>query len=113
MVLSMHDIFFCFKQRTEYEMRISDWSSDVCSSDLGGVEQCGVELQARRGDAGEIVVCRQRRQFGDHAFAAVAVDARATLQARAVEHAVCVELAGLMNLRQLQAVDETLRGRRG
>src|SRR3546814_7438866 len=27
--------FFCFKQRTAYEMRISDWSSDVCSSDLG------------------------------------------------------------------------------
>src|SRR3546814_15146012 len=26
--------FFCFKQKTAYEMRISDWSSDVCSSDL-------------------------------------------------------------------------------
>src|SRR3546814_4131065 len=26
--------FFFFKQKTEYEMRISDWSSDVCSSDL-------------------------------------------------------------------------------
>src|SRR3546814_8207548 len=25
---------FCFKQKTAYEMRISDWSSDVCSSDL-------------------------------------------------------------------------------
>src|SRR3546814_16033707 len=35
----MHDIcisfcFFFFKQKTAYEMRISDWSSDVCSSDL-------------------------------------------------------------------------------
>src|SRR3546814_9963987 len=30
-VLSM---FFFFKQKTAYEMRISDWSSDVCSSDL-------------------------------------------------------------------------------
>src|SRR3546814_7559438 len=29
----MYD-FFCFKQRTAYEVRISDWSSDVCSSDL-------------------------------------------------------------------------------
>src|SRR3546814_7080757 len=28
-------IFFFFKQKTAYEMRISDWSSDVCSSDLG------------------------------------------------------------------------------
>src|SRR3546814_1580964 len=28
------DLFFFFKQKTAYEMRISDWSSDVCSSDL-------------------------------------------------------------------------------
>src|SRR3546814_5870592 len=28
-------IMFFFKQKTAYEMRISDWSSDVCSSDLG------------------------------------------------------------------------------
>src|SRR3546814_5600065 len=28
-------LFFLFKQKTAYEMRISDWSSDVCSSDLG------------------------------------------------------------------------------
>src|SRR3546814_7480440 len=27
-------MFFCFKHKTAYEMRISDWSSDVCSSDL-------------------------------------------------------------------------------
>src|SRR3546814_4534733 len=33
-----YSIFFFFKQKTAYEMRISDWSSDVCSSDL-------VELQ--------------------------------------------------------------------
>src|SRR3546814_9347076 len=26
--------FFCFKQKTAYDMRMSDWSSDVCSSDL-------------------------------------------------------------------------------
>src|SRR3546814_6817430 len=28
------DVFFFFKQKTAYEVRISDWSSDVCSSDL-------------------------------------------------------------------------------
>src|SRR3546814_3340280 len=28
------DLFFFFKQKTAYEMRVSDWSSDVCSSDL-------------------------------------------------------------------------------
>src|SRR3546814_2531276 len=32
----LFDIFF-FKQKTAYEMRISDWSSDVCSSDLAKV----------------------------------------------------------------------------
>src|SRR3546814_15156400 len=30
----MVDLVFFFKQKTAYEMRISDWSSDVCSSDL-------------------------------------------------------------------------------
>src|SRR3546814_2871752 len=30
----MMTYMFVFKQKTEYEMRISDWSSDVCSSDL-------------------------------------------------------------------------------
>src|SRR3546814_8979275 len=34
MVLIFVCSFFFFKQKTAYEMRISDWSSDVCSSDL-------------------------------------------------------------------------------
>src|SRR3546814_282086 len=38
-------LVFCFKQKTAYDMRISDWSSDVCSSDLlyflGAIEGCG------------------------------------------------------------------------
>src|SRR3546814_9580977 len=35
-VYSLCSVFFFFvKQKTAYEMRISDWSSDVCSSDLG------------------------------------------------------------------------------
>src|SRR3546814_16777590 len=32
-------VFFFFKQKTAYEMRISDWSSDVCSSDLDAGER--------------------------------------------------------------------------
>src|SRR3546814_3764638 len=32
-------MFFFFKQKTAYEMRISDWSSDVCSSDLALVRR--------------------------------------------------------------------------
>src|SRR3546814_9095279 len=34
LLLSAMFSFFFFKQKTAYEMRISDWSSDVCSSDL-------------------------------------------------------------------------------
>src|SRR3546814_16719673 len=34
MIVSIFYLFFFFKQKTAYEMRISDWSSDVCSSDL-------------------------------------------------------------------------------
>src|SRR3546814_3311177 len=33
----LYFFFFFFKQKTAYEMRISDWSSDVCSSDLSRV----------------------------------------------------------------------------
>src|SRR3546814_1859322 len=33
-------LIFFFKQKTAYEMRISDWSSDVCSSDLMEVRTC-------------------------------------------------------------------------
>src|SRR3546814_2142930 len=34
--MCFYSVFFFFKQKTAYEMRISDWSSDVCSSDLAG-----------------------------------------------------------------------------
>src|SRR3546814_6592218 len=34
--MSCFGVFFFFKQKTAYDMRISDWSSDVCSSDLLG-----------------------------------------------------------------------------
>src|SRR3546814_5631929 len=51
-------ILFFFKQKTAYEMRISDWSSDVCSSDLfrrrGEYHHRCIALHARRisGEAG-------------------------------------------------------------
>src|SRR3546814_3639193 len=50
--------FFFFKQKTAYEMRISDWSSDVCSSDLNAASvsiryarQFGWGKKAADGDA--------------------------------------------------------------
>src|SRR3546814_5887445 len=40
-------VVFFFKQKTAYEMRISDWSSDVCSSDLPSSLRAGLELLAQ------------------------------------------------------------------
>src|SRR3546814_21081308 len=56
-------IFFFFKQKTAYEMRISDWSSDVCSSDLvvrqfGGQRDrlvCGNRCRAVEAGAGHVL----------------------------------------------------------
>src|SRR3546814_10621476 len=41
--MSVYVIFFFFKQNTAYEMRISDWSSDVCSSDLICAQQLVIQ----------------------------------------------------------------------
>src|SRR3546814_2525102 len=46
--------FFFFKQKTAYEMRISDWSSDVCSSDLSGCQACLDQVQCL--DRADVVV---------------------------------------------------------
>src|SRR3546814_19408228 len=54
-------IFFFFKQKTAYELRISDWSSDVCSSDLERHvqdERDGPLCEPRR-------LCEEPRQQGD------------------------------------------------
>src|SRR3546814_1508588 len=50
-------LFFFFKQKTAYEMRISDWSSDVCSSDLG----IAAAIPARAGNGAMAVATA----FGD------------------------------------------------
>src|SRR3546814_15990281 len=52
-------MFFFFKQKTAYEMRISDWSSDVCSSDL-----IRAELQALLDDPGEALRPYVRMEAG-------------------------------------------------
>src|SRR3546814_9032731 len=43
-MLSLLLYFFFFKQKTAYEMRISDWSSDVCSSDLAILEALAMNI---------------------------------------------------------------------
>src|SRR3546814_4146634 len=44
----MYCVFCFFKQKTAYEMRISDWSSDVCSSDLPPCEALHFEMLRAR-----------------------------------------------------------------
>src|SRR3546814_11521176 len=47
-------LYFVFKQKTAYEMRISDWSSDVCSSDLGAGVDEGAAVLDRHGGRDDI-----------------------------------------------------------
>src|SRR3546814_6205311 len=49
-------VFFFFKQKTAYEMRISDWSSDVCSSDLTPRGAPGAAFGLTRATCGAPVV---------------------------------------------------------
>src|SRR3546814_6171536 len=60
-ICSVVFLVFFFKQKTAYEMRISDWSSDVCSSDVDRTQLAGLD---QRGDrrpvlGAELVTCEQ------------------------------------------------------
>src|SRR3546814_13245087 len=66
-------MFFFFKQKTAYEMRISDWSSDVCSSDLPAP---GIRAGALAGDGHVVALV---------AFSLQAVDEQDGLRRRAVK----------------------------
>src|SRR3546814_15475487 len=59
--------FFFFKQKTAYEMRISDWSSDVCSSDLHDV-LLGEAFDGAAVDADDDVILAQAGGFGRRAL---------------------------------------------
>src|SRR3546814_7461448 len=64
--------FFFFKQKTAYEMRISDWSSDVCSSDLCGAgsdELIGLLERAYAGPGDEVL-------YSEHGFLMYAISAK-------------------------------------
>src|SRR3546814_2473627 len=93
---------FFFKQKTAYEMRISDWSSDVCSSDLSSVRKI-VEMQDEIDTVNDVMTT----QLGpEHVIVALSAEFRdelttsqiercvARLEARSEEHTT--ELKSLM-----------------
>src|SRR3546814_9526178 len=62
-------VFFFFKQKTAYEMRISDWSSDVCSSDLHAAARRidTLVVADRRADHHHVIDDRRLRGCDDFA----------------------------------------------
>src|SRR3546814_5273371 len=89
-------LFFFFKQKTAYEMRISDWSSDVCSSDLQGLRRA----EARRGDVERLQHVQDLdgvdaagagRRRADHLDAAIAAAHRLALDQAKIGRASCRE----------------------
>src|SRR3546814_4194660 len=99
-------LFFFFKQKTAYEMRISDWSSDVCSSDLaaaepaiGDIAERPAPLRADLDRPAAIVTRRQvrigqrRHRLEQHALAvdggAEALGARVEIGRASLRERVC------------------------
>src|SRR3546814_7677366 len=76
-------VFFFFKQKTAYEWRISDWSSDVCSSDLAGIMRVDIAANAA-GDEPFGHRLERREQWRERALALLhQVQHRAPRRARA------------------------------
>src|SRR3546814_14795684 len=89
---------FFFKQKTAYEMRISDWSSDVFSSDLTGAVDIGEQP----------ATVRRKTRAGP--FLGTEIAAQATLAVK--DHVVAGKLEQLALWRQsMQLLDHTLTGR--
>src|SRR3546814_1745651 len=70
MHITIFVVFFFFKQKTAYEMRISDWSSDVCSSDLGKERSAILRrwfdlMMANQDDLGAIMTAEQGKPLAE------------------------------------------------
>src|SRR3546814_15923528 len=88
---------FFFKQKTAYELRISDWSSDVCSSDLE------TDLFAAHAGAAVLVQRRQRRTVQPYAAVARQVQLRHQRQQRALARAGCSDDGHGFTVRAIEA----------
>src|SRR3546814_10341332 len=96
-------VFFFFKQKTAYEMRISDWSSDVCSSDLRALDGLGNESVVFLATHGDVALDARVEGQGGEAFRLVLrrrihrdADFLARHQPRSEEHTS--ELQSLMRI---------------
>src|SRR3546814_20433074 len=93
-------LFFFFKQKTAYEMRISDWSSDVCSSDLAN-------LVSHLGERACPVMCRSARLNANQAWRQLRKERQHLLAVQLLHQhrgAVLIDAVRLENaLRQIQS----------
>src|SRR3546814_3050091 len=90
----MSYVFF-FKQKTAYEMRISDWSSDVCSSDLQGDGALHQRRVAREAAEERVAVAQLGDRHGERSALAAADDLAMRDHARIAGLDVVAGQAGL------------------
>src|SRR3546814_5576694 len=92
-------MFFFFKQKTAYEMRISDWSSDVCSSDLATPPEPAQPLLHLRGVALDPAIDRRmvdrNAAFRQHFLKVAIADRIATIPAHRPQDHITLEMAPL------------------
>src|SRR3546814_6801675 len=90
----LFSFFFFFKQKTAYEMRISDWSSDVCSSDLAQIE--AQLARTPDSDAAFVPMChalaRELEDLGRHAASFAALKRGADARRRRLQYRVEADL---------------------
>src|SRR3546814_17984989 len=103
--MSSDVLFFFFKQKTAYELRISDWSSDVCSSDLSAsvnlaTERASVELLGGATQQGAVLgaieAAGYTAQIADGAAAAASHETEKTNEVRRLRRDVVI--AALLTL---------------
>src|SRR3546814_9023873 len=69
--------FFLFKQKTAYEVRSSDWSSDVCSSDLTFQQDSRLSTDTRKLSEGQMFLALKGEAYDGHDYLATALEAGA------------------------------------
>src|SRR3546814_9380294 len=96
--------FFFFKQKTAYEMRISDWSSDVCSSDLDPNQVYPASTGAPQAEAGlgDILVVARRTQerLQDVPISITAISAEKIESAQISQGSDLIRLVPTLNVQQ-------------